>query len=128
LLSNCKSLVSLLYPLLLFFFSIRRLLSILSSSIGNPANGTAAALHKCLTCDKPLNPFGVDVDGFTNPMFHYSPSPAQDEVLPAGRALLTQGRPLSSSSMPILPPVSSGQGGGVSFIIIIGSAPTDIFF
>jgi len=34
------------------------LLQLLSGSIGD-VSGTAAAIHKCLVCDKPVNPFAL---------------------------------------------------------------------
>ena len=41
-----------------------RLLNILAASIGDPSNGSALAMHlKCLSCDKPLNPFGIGANG-----------------------------------------------------------------
>ena len=48
----------------LIHFSFVRLLALLSGSVGDPGNGFAAAMHKCLVCDKPTNPFGVsEADG-----------------------------------------------------------------
>ena len=40
------------------FWYICRLLQLLSGSIGD-VSGTAAAIHKCLVCDKPVNPFAL---------------------------------------------------------------------
>lgn len=50
----------------MLFLFIYRLLNILASSIGDPSNGNALAMHlKCLSCDKPINPFGIGPQGFS---------------------------------------------------------------
>jgi hypothetical protein len=93
-----------------------RLLNLLSASIGNPSNGTALAMHlKCLSCDKPINPFAL----------HPNSLDEEDRVTwsrdmndsPKARPSSTgfnKGGLLTSKSTSQLPPVGGGPAVGTS--------------
>lgn len=108
-----------------------RLLTLLSGSIGDPQNGFAAAMHKCLVCDKPTNPFNVADDSSSPTRVR----PNQSATMRAGERTGSPsqgGRPATSSgalgrgrtvntevnilrnSMETLPPVHTPVGSGVS--------------
>jgi len=91
---------------------VERLLSILSGSIGDPSSGKAAAMHKCLVCDKPVNPFGV-ADGPDSPSRSFnqvgydkseerSGSPNKPSISRPATSGPAYGRPQSSKSTPTL--------------------------
>jgi hypothetical protein len=94
---------------------IDKLLNLLSASIGSPLNGTAIAMHlKCLSCDKPINPFlpltGAGAGGGTSSHFTNRPitpsSSSEDRDIKDNRdSLKGMGRATTASA------VSRGGGG-----------------
>jgi hypothetical protein len=106
---------------------------LLSGSIGDPQNGFAAAMHKCLVCDKPTNPFNV-MDESSSPSRRPNQSATMRATGERSGSPSQGGRPVTSSaalgrgrtgttevnilrnSMETLPPVHTPLASAVSLL------------